>query len=118
MLLILIGSQSIDAPNMHQAHTVYPILLHSTNVLLLDVLLRILFVVFGLAIMLGVRTRLVAAFMLSVTLLTAIACFETSHQMGSGHLLLAYLIAGLATLIVRGGGMYALLPEGWRNIPL
>ena len=118
MVLILIGLQSIEASIAHDGSALYPILLKSTNVLLLDVLLRVLFVVFGIAIMLGVRTRVLSAFILSVTLLTAIPCIQGCEQVRVGHFLLAYLIAGLATLIVRGGGIHALLPQGWLNIPL
>ncbi len=118
MVLIFIGLQSIEAPTVYQGDSLYPILFKSTNVLLLDVLLRVLFVVFGTAIMLGIRTRLLSAFMLSVTLLTAISCINECEHIRIGQYILAYLIAGLATLIVRGGGIYALRPQGWRNIPL
>lgn len=118
MLLVLIGVQSIEPTTAHHSSTIFPIVLATTNVLLLDVLLRVLFVGFGIAIMLGIRTRLLSAFMFAVTLLTASICIQACINLNSGHVLLGYLIGGLATLIVRGGGIHALLPEGWRNIPL
>ena len=118
MVLVLIGLQSIEPPVIHDASSMLPVILLSTNVLLLDVLLRVLFVVFGIAIMLGIRTRLLSAFMLAVTILTASVCIQTFVHMDVAHLFLAYLVVGLATLIVRGGGIYALLSKGWRNIPL
>lgn len=118
MVLVLIGLQSIEPPVIHDAGSMLPVILLSTNVLLLDVLLRVLFVVFGIAIMLGIRTRLLSAFMLAVTILTASVCIQTFVHMDVAHLFLAYLVVGLATLVVRGGGIYALLSKGWRNIPL
>ncbi|KIN65172.1 hypothetical protein Z946_4072 [Sulfitobacter noctilucicola] len=118
LLLVVIGLQPVTGAHEHHRETFYPIFLMSTEVYALDILLRLLFVVFGVAIMLGIRSRLLAAFMLAVTLLQAAHCLVENAEVNFGHSMLFLLIAILSILIVRGGGIYAMRPEGWNNIPL
>lgn len=118
LLLVTIGFQPLDTTGLHGLSPVIPVCLHSTNVLVLDVMLRALFVVFGLAILLGVRTRLLSAFMLSVTLLAGSICIQTPGALLPNHLMLFVLIMGLSVLVLRGGGIYAMRTGGWKNIPL
>ena len=117
-LLVLTGMQPFMRPDVHSPDTIYPFILASTGLLLLDVLVRVLFLSVGLAIMLGIRARLLSAFMLAVTLLEAIQCLEVYQNMHLGHSLLMVMIMGLAILVASGGGKGAMRPGGWKNIPL
>lgn len=117
ILLGLIGIQPLDIQHNFGTDPVYPVILSDTNVLLLDVILRVLFIVFGLAIILGIRTRLIAAFMLSVTLLESIQCLHIHQSWTAGHVALALTLLGLCALIVKGGGQHSLVRGGWSDIP-
>ncbi len=117
-LLVLIGMQPLTRPDIQNPDTIYPFILASTGLLALDILVRILFLSVGIVIMLGIRARLLAAFMLSITLLEAIQCLDVYKNMHIGHSLLMVLLVGLAILVASGGGKGAMRPGGWKNIPL
>lgn len=117
-MLVLIGVQPIQPMHMYHTAGIYPVTLQTTNVLMLDVSLRILFVAFGLAIMLGIRTRLLAAFMLAVTTFQTILCFPNNPTITLENAFLGFLLMALAILVTRGGGIHSLIQGGWKNISL
>lgn len=118
LMLVLIGTQPIQPMHLIHDAGIYPVTLQTTDVPMLDVSLRILFVAFGLAIMVGIRTRLLAAFMLAVTTFQTILCFPHDPTMTLGHAFLGFLLMALAILVSRGGGIHSLIQGGWKNIPL
>ena len=75
--------------------TCFPIYLKLTNTYLLDSIVRVLFMSSGVAIVLGIRSRLFAAFLLSMTLLEARICIQNNFRMVLGHTMLPILILGL-----------------------
>jgi uncharacterized membrane protein YphA (DoxX/SURF4 family) len=118
VLLIFTSFQPINSDSVHQMNPLLPLCMPSTNVMLLDVLLRGMFIGFGLFILLGVRTRLLSAFILSVTLMLGSICIQEPGGLMTNHLILFALVIALAVLILRGGGIYALRCGGWKDIPL
>ena len=117
-IMVMIGIQPLSLYIGGFGATMFTVVLTDTNVLIIDILLRLLFVVTGLAIMFGIRTRLLSAYILSVLLLQAIHCIHSNPTWTPGHILLAASIMGLSLLISFGGGHYALIRGGWTRIPL
>lgn len=117
-MMVLTGMQPLGFLTSGTMSEVFPVILTDTNVLLIDVLLRLLFVTAGLGIMFGIRTRLLSAYMLAVVLLEAIHCIHANPTWTTGHIMLVASIMGLSLLIAFGGGHYALIRGGWRRIPL
>lgn len=117
-LLVMTGFQPLDVAGIHDLNPVIPVYLQSTNVLVLDVMMRGMFAMFGIAILLGVRTRLLSAFILSVTLMVASICIQVPSSPLPNHFMLFILIMGLGVLVLRGGGIYAMRAGGWKDIPL
>ncbi|WP_375281310.1 hypothetical protein [Pseudooctadecabacter sp.] len=117
-MMVLTGMQPLGLLTSGPMSEVFPVILTDTNVLMIDVLLRLLFVIAGLGIMFGIRTRLLSSYILSVLLLEAIYCIHTNPTWTTGHVMLVGSIMGLSLLIAFGGGHYALIRGGWRRIPL
>jgi hypothetical protein len=86
----------------------FPIYLKFTNTYLLDSIVRVLFMSSGVAIVLGIRSHLFAAFLLSMTLLEASICIQSNFRMALGQTMLPILILGPAILTIRGGGILAM----------
>jgi len=79
--------------------------------------IRVLMLLAGTWILLGVRTRLIAAYVLSMILLdSAISLYHTGELTGP-ILLVSALILSLSILVMKGGGESAIYRRGWEDLP-
>lgn len=97
LVLVAIALQPPDETGIHDLNPVIPVCLQSTNVVVFDVMLPGMFALFGIAILLGVRTGLLSAFILAVTLMVGSTCIQSPTSFLQNHFMLFILIMSLGT---------------------
>lgn len=104
LLLVIIGVQPSQPIMTSNNLTIYLVTLHLTHAYMLDVGLRFLFVGLGLAIMRGIRTRFLAAFMLVMTIFQPNLILQHNPTFSIENSPLMLLILALSVLVVREAG--------------
>lgn len=120
LLLLLIGLHNGQISFSFGIQDQSQMFLFETGVSQLDTLARFLFLCAGVFIMLGVRTRLTAAFMLLITLFLTIECIATHEplRLSPNLVMTGLLLACLSVLVIRGGGTHAIFQRGWQRVYL
>ncbi len=118
LILFWIGLQPITVHHAAPLIETFPLTLSATNMFFMDVMLRLAFLVFGLAIVLGVRTRVSASIMLVLTMAQAVQCIHTHSEWTIGKVFVSLAIVGLCVLVVQGGRRFSVLRGGWQPLQL